>query len=681
MWERLKEDILKKCLLLAKTVSCCTMKTLTRRLAGHNVFPEFRFPVCILCVWLFINPKIRCIIFLPVLLVVYLIYVFNVQQIKYVFKVDTYNLPCEMPVLDPFDPDQVRNIRRSEPLRCDLSPNPVFVDDNNILQLNHSALDLLKMEDSSIKCMCRIIRRVDNSDDKVIYSNTFKCTPPYDVQSDFFTIRCFSKDMEFFNTILTKIQRSEKVFGRHADDFYSVILFGMDSVSRNNAIRQIPKAVKYLQEELSSIDLLMYNRVGGHTFDNIVPILTGLLAKTEDIPYLDNIGTRFDILPLIWRNFSQHHYATFFTEDVLQFNAFNFEKEGFKDPPTDHYMRPFWIADYDSRPTNFLFWKESMSNYNKRRCLANTPKYLVQINYLKQFISTYRNVRKFALSHLNDLSHENINDLHLAEDDLVNFFKWFKNGGHTDNTFLIVFSDHGPRGQSNTHQSLLETNLPFLSIIPPYSFRNKHPDLIRNLKRNAQVLTTHFDLFATLSDVLHRQFIQPSDTSFHKTPRGISLFRDIHVQRSCSEASIPEQFCMCYGSQRLNVTNNSLIQEIAQSVVNKLNQLISGEKRCAFLNLKAVIEARVLVQGKQTEQRQRGLFNKFRDVVSERDYADYKLVVETLPGNGKFFATSKTNADGSRYVLDTIERVNRYKNQSHCVNEEKLKPLCYCKTQ
>lgn len=438
-----------------------------------------------------------------------------------------------MPVLDPFDPDEMKNIRRSEPIRCDLSINPVYVDSYNILQFNESALKLLNLPRHSIKCSCHTIQRADNSDDKVKYSDDINCTPPYDVPSDFFKIRCISGNEELLNTQLTKIFRSKKSFKAHTDEFYSVILFGMDSVSRNSAIRQIPQAVRYLQEELSSIDLLMYNRIGGHTFDNLVPILTGLLANKEDIPYIENIGTRFEKLPLIWKKFSEHDYATFFAEDFLQFHTFNFDKEGFKAPPTDYYMRPFWLADYESRP-NFLFLKETVSKFNKRRCLANIPKYLVQINFLKQFINTYKNVRKFGLSHLNDLSHQNINDLHLAEDDLIDFFRWFKQGGHLNNTFLIVFSDHGPRGQSQTHQSIQETNLPFLSIVPPYHFRKSHPDLIENMKRNAQVLTTHFDLFATLRDILYRQFIESPGSRLHKQARGVSLFRDIHTQRSCS---------------------------------------------------------------------------------------------------------------------------------------------------
>ncbi|XP_060590624.1 uncharacterized protein LOC132745678 [Ruditapes philippinarum] len=607
----------------------------------------------------------------------YVIYLIGSTK-QYLYKVDTYSLPCEMPILDPYDADQMKNVKLSEPFICDNTPFLVYIDKENLLQFNTSAVNILQIARDSIMCTCEIIKRGVDTDDEVTYSDTFDCTPPYNIPSDFFKITCSSAENELLNTMLTKIHRRRNDLKSNSDGFFSVILFGLDSVSRNNAIRQIPRAVKYLHENLSSIDLLMYNRIGGHTFDNIVPMLTGLLANTDDIPYLNDVGTRFEKLPFIWKNFSENNYVTFYAEDHLQFHTFNFKKEGFKRQPTDHYVRPFWIADFESRPTKLLFWKEDMSSYNKRKCLANIPKYLVQINYLKQFIDTYKDVRKFGISHLNELSHQDVNDLHLAEDDLIEFFRWFKEGDHLDDTFLIVYSDHGPRGQSQTHQSLLETNLPFLSIVPPNKFRSSFPEIIENMKRNAHVLTTHFDLFATLKDILLRQFKEPSITFVHNKPRGISLFRDIQKQRSCSESSIPDQFCMCYRSQKLNITNNSVIKQIAQDVADKLNQALAGAKGCARLHVAAVLEAHVLVQGKQTVEKRQGLFNKISNVVSGRDYADYRIVIQTHPGNAKFFATSKIAADGKRYVLDNIERINRYNNQSYCVSDDKLRPLCYC---
>jgi hypothetical protein len=121
-----------------------------------------------------------------------------------------------------------------------------------------------------------------------------------------------------------------------------------------------------------------------------------------------------------------------------------------------------------------------------------------------------------------------------------------------------------------------------------------------------------------------------------------------------------------------------VIKQIAQDVADKLNQALAGTKVCARLHVAAVLEAHVLVQGKQTVEKRHGLFNKISNVVSGRDYADYRIVIQTHPGNAKFFATSKIAADGKRYVLDNIERINRYNNQSYCVSDDKLRPLCYC---
>jgi hypothetical protein len=74
------------------------------------------------------------------------------------------------------------------------------------------------------------------------------------------------------------------------------------------------------------------------------------------------------------------------------------------------------------------------------------------------------------------------------------------------------------------------------------------------------------------------------------------------------------------------------------------------------------------------------VFNKVSEFTKVQDYSDYKLIIETVPGNGKFYATSKMDSNGNRYILDDIERVNRYNNQSACISDDFLRPVCYCIT-
>ncbi|KAL4218978.1 hypothetical protein ACF0H5_021564 [Mactra antiquata] len=495
---------------------------MTSSLSGH-LFNGLRFCRSRKCVF---------IILCCLLGIFKLVYQFTPTQFRYTISLGSYTLPCEMPMLDPFDPKQMKNVRKVDPIKCHERHNPVFVDDKNIVQFNKTVLGYLELKSSQIKCICQKIVRANYSDNDVNLSEELTCTPPYNVSSDFFKIKCRTSDNKVIvDTILTKVFRTSWDFRSVRDDFYNVILFGIDSVSRNDAQRQIPFTVKYLKE-LGAIEMLLHNRIGGHSFDNILPLITGHFANHVDIPYYDVVGERFEHFPFIWKNMSENYYATFHAEDVLGFNTFNFQKEGFSTQPTTHYMRPFWQMDYDSRP-NTLFWKESTTSYNKRRCLVNKPKYLIQIEYLKQFIHTYRDVRKFAMSHINDLAHEDVNELHQAEGHLLDFLKWLKSSDNLENTFLIVYSDHGPRGQSSTHQSTMETNLPFLCIVPPKNLTKKYPDVITNLQRNAQLLTTHFDLYATLRDIVLRNYGTPSVYYVNDRPRGISLFRNIGKQRSC----------------------------------------------------------------------------------------------------------------------------------------------------
>lgn len=87
----------------------------------------------------------------------------------------------------------------------------------------------------------------------------------------------------------------------------------------------------------------------------------------------------------------------------------------------------------------------------------------------------------------------------------------------------------------------MEERLPFFSIyIPPewadhQSAATTYSTALKNLRENAaNRLVTHFDVHATLMDVLRwpaeEEFDQPQ-----KPNRSLSLFRPISLDRTCSE--------------------------------------------------------------------------------------------------------------------------------------------------
>lgn len=45
----------------------------------------------------------------------------------------------------------------------------------------------------------------------------------------------------------------------------------------------------------------------------------------------------------ILKDFKEKGYATLFSEDDAKFGSFSYRLHGFKEPPSDHYSRPFWL--------------------------------------------------------------------------------------------------------------------------------------------------------------------------------------------------------------------------------------------------------------------------------------------------------------------------------------------------
>ncbi|XP_052098690.1 uncharacterized protein LOC127733361 [Mytilus californianus] len=55
----------------------------------------------------------------------------------------------------------------------------------------------------------------------------------------------------------------------------SILMIGVDSISRNNMIRYMPKTRHFLSKNLSALDYLGYNKVADNTFLYMVPMTTG----------------------------------------------------------------------------------------------------------------------------------------------------------------------------------------------------------------------------------------------------------------------------------------------------------------------------------------------------------------------------------------------------------------------
>lgn len=130
----------------------------------------------------------------------------------------------------------------------------------------------------------------------------------------------------------------------HPDKF-SVLFFGIDSISRLNLMRTMPLTYKYLNSKPKEwIDLEGYTKMGDNTFPNLIAILTGMTVDQLRKNCWKSHSSKIDDCPFIWKEFSNQSYITAYLEDHPGISTFNYEKYGFLNNPTDYYSRPYLMG-------------------------------------------------------------------------------------------------------------------------------------------------------------------------------------------------------------------------------------------------------------------------------------------------------------------------------------------------
>ncbi|KAK6194415.1 hypothetical protein SNE40_000052 [Patella caerulea] len=456
----------------------------------------------------------------------------------------------------------------------------------------------------------------------------------------------------------------------------NVLFFGLDSMSQLSFRRKLPKTMKYLQE-LKSVTLNGYNIVGDATTAALIPMLTG---KTEvELPEVrksEMESEMVDVYPLIWKKFQDDGYVTMFAEDEPTIGAFNLRLTGFQEQPTDHYMRQFWLA----------IWESMLRSNSPRYCTGNTPHHTFMLDYLKDFFVKYHNVSKFAFGFQSELSHWNNNPVEYIDEELTEFLRFLNVKGFLDNTLLILMGDHGARYSTvrNTVQGKLEERLPMMTFRFPPWFEDKFPKAIENLRKNANRLSTPFDVHETLLDVLDYSRIdvqsQPGDKS-------MSLLKEVPLNRTCKSAGIDTHWCACLTQVRIP-SNDKFAQISAKALVSFMNNYTQKQRHyCAVLKLKEVLTAMLVIPNEQvlryksSQDDDQRIANFTSDI--NMDKAHYQITIETLPNKGIYEATVEVDFRNETYrynVTPEISRIDRYGDQPKCVQDKypDLRKYCFC---
>ena len=312
----------------------------------------------------------------------------------------------------------------------------------------------------------------------------------------------------------------------------------------------------------------------------------------------------------------------------------------------------------------------------------------LQFQYIKEFYSAYPDTPKFSLSILSDITHDEVDDLGVAEDEILSFIKEMEQLGYLEKTIMLIFGDHGPRFSRyrSTMHGKLEERLPFFSFSVPSWFQKEHPKLHENLLANSDILTSHFDIHATLKHILSYPEA-PSDKTV-----GQSLLTRLNQSRTCEEIGVEAHWCPCLAWTNLNAST-PLALDLAKKVVEYINNLTSTsqklKKLCERLKLKNVTFLSLLTGSKKVQsfigsQDMHGRVQTFDENARHSDMhveKKFEIHFETSPNDGLYEATVEVFSKGIK-IIGAISRVNSYKDQPKCVEASHVNLLkfCFCRS-
>ncbi|XP_037567014.1 uncharacterized protein LOC119446613 [Dermacentor silvarum] len=567
---------------------------------------------------------------------------------------------CTMPQFDPFDPSvkpYSHHHLEGGGSWCQGKPNFLTIR-NGYVAILEEKLKEHDVRPEDLVCFYKEIQRnqsAANPENVTAYGNRQPLLFDKPLKEEFVSVECStiqSPNQTFHNQYLLNAvvkkdveERCEKV-NNTALRKLSVLVLGLDSISYLNLNRHLPATAQFLREELGAFELRGYHKIGDNSYPNQHALLTGLkFAETWRYApkgFYDNLTSR-----LIWQQYGERGYRTMFLEDWPWYGTFNRFANGFRRPPADYYPRHVIMAMENSS-------KWITEDTNQPRCLGPTMIFEEMLDYLARFADVMAERLFFAYAWFNEITHNSLNSAGYADEPFRRHLETLRVYGALDNTVLVFLSDNGLRfGDSRaTYIGKFEDRQPFAFLVFPPWFLDENPKAARSLLYNQFRLTTHFDVHATLAELLHYPSVQRPQTKY-----GRSLLHEIPEARTCADAHIGTHWCVCNVRGDVAVTS-TLALAMANRLVAWINGLVAqATRQCAEFRLLRVMDVTALQVTHNTSH--------------------YWVTVQLSPGNAIFEGTVLVTGDAMT-ALNDISRNDRRTTVSRCVWGHWLEKYCYC---
>ncbi|KAK3100100.1 hypothetical protein FSP39_014778 [Pinctada imbricata] len=594
---------------------------------------------------------------------------------------DSDKQACVHPKLNPWDKSMMKHFYHIPTPKCGDEEDWVTVG-NGSAWVTTSALK----KHGDITCRLSYIGRKDDFEITWFGDEELKGTKPIKIKEDFFRAKCSAADGDSYNNVHAGVAYKPELHTPYIQNQngmnLNVLMIGFDSVSHMTFIRKLQKSYDYFKTRLQGLVLNGYNIVGDGTPQAFIPMLTG---QTElELPVaLKRVKKKdfVDVYPMVWKEYKKRGYITTFGEDFPQFGMFTHRHVGFKVQPTDHFMRPFYLATYRNMILKFGL-RVLAKNYDL--CLGNQRKSKIFMDYIRQLYQIYPKNPKFTIGFLGDMSHDDHNAVETADEDLLDLMKELHDTGKLNDTILIVMSDHGARFNSLRAelQGKHEERLPFFGFAFPPWFKTKYPEAYRNFELNVDRLSTPFDIHETFKSIINFDGAGQGDVK----NRGISLFKEIPKSRTCHHADIPTHWCACLNWYAVSKDDAQVVMA-AKHVISSINNYVSIEKKCATLRLHNITRAlKFLPDMKLIKFHGAADIDGFNPEMSDQTFVDtilYQVWFYAAPSMGLFEATVTLNVRTGQPKVNMadVSRINKYGNDADCSydSEYDIRKFCYCR--
>ncbi|KAI6230500.1 hypothetical protein M3Y99_01058500 [Aphelenchoides fujianensis] len=596
---------------------------------------------------------------------------------------------CILPKLDPWNPEVLRLVDPShDPLRgC----KPTFVRRSRLkdgqLLVNQTAAQLHDGE----KCFFRCLLPVDD------WTLEFGEWLPVGANGsrpkcDVFDVHCNQTNATTYKFLHTQIHERPRTKEKPPAGSPDVYIIGLDSVSTSQFFRSMPLTTHFLRAEMDVVFFPYANKVGLNSRPNAYGFLVGEQPENSlPNPWgKEQLGGRSDELcgqpmekeNVVFFDYRDRGYRTMMVEDwrvpslqplLLVFVAY-FRSEGiftwyackgFTHPPVEHFLNPFVLRvegrkkDKDAELKTLLFDRQCKERHT----------YVLEI--MEEFLGKYPQQPKFSYAGMVHLAHEDDNGLYHVDQQFRDFFARIEQ--KLRNSFVVFMADHGLRFGSvrQTRTGEMEDHNPFLAIIVPEHLRG-NSQLMKQMHENSQQLTSHFDLYATLLEIVEQGAEWNKTTDFsattfvpsNRTLLGSSLLHPLPQPRTCESLHIPFQYCLCQHEFSL-IKDETIAVRVAELAVAKMNEEVARSEyrdNCTRLSV-------------DREQTARSELQEFKPQGERRIF---RVNFGLLPSGGLYDTFAEMTGDSIRLIAENFPRHDSYKKQASCIPENFIRNYCFC---